>query len=220
MRKRFLTSIIAFAFSATFVLFAQTKWADQEVVKPRMRVIVDNDFGGDPDGFFHLAEQLLSPSCEVRGIVCSHHYKEFYDKPGNVSYARSQVQTLLDVMKVLRDVYRQCLYSYAELKCRLSDCGKIGDFLMTQLDDILKRSKGRLGEAYVLGDNPLILATALQSAWEADAASTEYVIRKTPILNDRGFYNNDSTQRPMRVFTKVDTRLMLEDLIAKLKLTK
>ena len=100
MRKRFLTSIIAFAFSATFVLFAQTKWADQEVVKPRMRIIVDNDFGGDPDGFFHLAEQLLSPSCEVRGIVCNHHYKEFYDKPGNVSYARSQVQTLLDVMKV------------------------------------------------------------------------------------------------------------------------
>lgn len=331
---KFLTCMIALAFSESFVLLAQTKWVDQEIIKPRMRVIVDNDFGGDPDGLFHLAEQLLSPSCEVRGIVCSHHYKEFYGKPGNVSYARSQVQALLDVMRIKdipvymgsdktmkdfttplesegaraivneamkeddksplyilcgagltniasayliepriadritavvwiggpeyrdlcknqlqqrreynfgidgksaqvvfnhssltiwqfpRDVYRQCLYSYAELKCRLTDCGKTGRFLMMQLDDILMRSKGRLGEAYVLGDNPMILATALQSAWEADAASTEYVIRQTPTLNDRGFYKNDSTQRPMRIFTKVDTRLMLEDLIAKLKLAK
>ena len=33
----------------------QTECADKDIVKPRIRVIVDNDFGGDPDGLLHLA---------------------------------------------------------------------------------------------------------------------------------------------------------------------
>lgn len=313
---------------------AQTKWAERDVVKSRMRVIVDNDYGGDPDGLFHLAQQLLSPSCDVKGIVCSHHYKDFYRKPGSVAYACEQVQSLLDVMHIKdvpvymgsdstmhdavtplesegaraivreamrdddnsplyilcgagltnmasaylmepriaeriaavvwiggpeypdlcrnmiqrqreynfgidgisaqvvfnhsalmiwqfpRDVYRQCLYSYAELKYRLRDCGKTGLFLLEQLEDIMRRSGGSLGEAYVLGDSPLSLATALQSAWEKDASSTEYVIRQTPVINDEGFYTSETGQRHIRIFTKVDARLMLEDMIYKLQLTK
>jgi purine nucleosidase len=39
---------------------------------PRLRVIVDNDFSGDPDGLFQLAHLLLSPSVEVRAIIGSH----------------------------------------------------------------------------------------------------------------------------------------------------
>ncbi len=45
---------------------------DEEAVKPRMRVIIDNDFGGDPDGLFQLVHHLLSPSVEIRGIIGSH----------------------------------------------------------------------------------------------------------------------------------------------------
>lgn len=37
-----------------------------------MRVIVDNDFSGDPDGLFQLTHLLLSPSVEIRAIVGSH----------------------------------------------------------------------------------------------------------------------------------------------------
>ena len=44
----------------------------EELVKPRMRVIIDNDFGGDPDGLFQLVHHLLSPSVEIRGIIGSH----------------------------------------------------------------------------------------------------------------------------------------------------
>jgi inosine-uridine nucleoside N-ribohydrolase len=39
---------------------------------PRARVIVDNDFSGDPDDLFHLVHQLLSPSTEIRAVVGSH----------------------------------------------------------------------------------------------------------------------------------------------------
>ena len=45
---------------------------DSNIITPRMRVIVDNDFGGDPDGLFQLAHILLSPSVDVRAIIGSY----------------------------------------------------------------------------------------------------------------------------------------------------
>jgi hypothetical protein len=34
---------------------------------PRLRVIIDNDFAGDPDGLLQLAHHLLSPGGDPRG---------------------------------------------------------------------------------------------------------------------------------------------------------
>ncbi|HNX57538.1 MAG TPA: nucleoside hydrolase [Spirochaetota bacterium] len=42
-----------------------------ELIKPRMRVILSNDFGGDPDGLVQLAHHVLSPSVEISGIIGS-----------------------------------------------------------------------------------------------------------------------------------------------------
>lgn len=42
------------------------------VVVPRMRVILDNDFSGDPDDLFELVHHLLSPSIEIPFIIGSH----------------------------------------------------------------------------------------------------------------------------------------------------
>ena len=41
-------------------------------IQPRMRVIIDNDFSGDPDGLFELVHFLLSPSVDIRAIIGSH----------------------------------------------------------------------------------------------------------------------------------------------------
>jgi hypothetical protein len=40
-------------------------------VSPRCRVIVDNDYQGDPDGLVALAHHLLSPSNRVAAIMSS-----------------------------------------------------------------------------------------------------------------------------------------------------
>lgn len=46
----------------------------------RQRVIVDNDFSGDPDGLFQLAHHLLSPSVEIPLVIGSHiHVGDFLD---------------------------------------------------------------------------------------------------------------------------------------------
>lgn len=41
-------------------------------INPRARVIIDNDFAGDPDGLVQLAHHLLSPSVSIRGVISSH----------------------------------------------------------------------------------------------------------------------------------------------------
>ena len=41
-------------------------------VTPRARVIIDNDFAGDPDDLFQTAHHLLCPAVEIPFIVGSH----------------------------------------------------------------------------------------------------------------------------------------------------
>ncbi|MEN2398950.1 nucleoside hydrolase [Flavobacterium sp. MC2016-06] len=90
-----LTTAVSLA-QSTKISFAK------DFVKPRMRVIVDNDFGGDPDGLFQLVHQILSPSAEIRGIIGSHL------KPGDpfdastetATNAVKKVKELLEVMKL------------------------------------------------------------------------------------------------------------------------
>lgn len=298
--------------------------------QPRMRVIVDNDFGGDPDGLFQLAHQVLSPSAEIRAIVGSHHYDDFFGNPGTSAFACKMAKEVLSVMhcdslsvfvgaegkftnikeplesegaraivaeamrddkrplyvlcgagltniaaaylmepriaeritavvwiggpeyadlcrnqlqkqheynqgidpiaaqvvfnhsnmhiwQIPRDVYRQALYSYSELEERIGKADITGAYLMERLAVPFKWMHGGLGETYILGDSPLVLVTALQSPWESDPSSCEYVIRKTPFMNDYGFYDENPEGRPIRIFTKIDCRLMFEDMIAKLK---
>jgi inosine-uridine nucleoside N-ribohydrolase len=307
----------------------------RETVKSRIRVIIDNDFGGDPDGLFQLVHHILSPSVEIKGIIGSQHYKGgFHGSPGTATYARTQVNELLSIMQltgelpvyeggafgltdiktpvvsdgakaivqeamredtkmplyvvcgagltniasaylmepriakkvilvwiggaeykglampppkgknleynlgidikacqvifnvsdillwqVPRDAYRQALYSYSELVYKIKSNGITGKFLVEKLEDLMKRAERSLGEAYVLGDSPLVLLTALQTSWEVDPASCRYVIMPAPRINDSGLCEENAEGRKVRVYTNLDTRLMFDDLVAKLALS-
>jgi inosine-uridine nucleoside N-ribohydrolase len=329
-------TILTFALSVSCV-FSQNKFPDNEIINPRVRVIIDNDFGGDPDGLFQLAHHILSPTVEVKAIIGSIHYKNgFYGLSGTAAFACERVNELLNVMQldgklpvyeggnssltdmqtpvvsegakaivreamredtklplyvvcgagltdiasayliepkiankitlvwiggaeyadlafvpkqagsaveynlgidgkaaqvvfnvsdipiwqVPRDVYRQALYSYSELICRVKTNGLAGKYLVEKLEDLMQRSKGSLGEAYVLGDSPLVLLTALQSSWENDPSSSKYTIKSAPKINDKGTYEENPQGRKIRIYTCLDTRLMFEDFLAKLTLLK
>jgi purine nucleosidase len=301
--------------------------------KPIIRVIIDNDFGGDPDGLFQLAHQLLSPSNEVKGIIASQHYEAaFYDAPGTAAYGKLEADKLIKVLnltskitvvegaaksiedlttpqeseganliireamkddprplyilcgaglttiasavkkepkiskriklvwiggpeydgmalpppnskgieynlgidvlaaqiifnesdievwQIPRNVYRQAIVSDAELANRLMDKGPLGNYLINTLTSLKKKANGTLGETYVLGDNPLVLVTALQTPWEKDSASSPYVLQETPLITDKGSYKPNTKGRMMRVYSHIDTRLMLEDLFSKINM--
>jgi len=331
--------ITFFFISGFYAGFAQVnnvldKISFDKVIEPRIRVIVDNDFGGDPDGLFALAHHLMSPSVDIRAIIGSIQYDGgFYGFPGNAAHSAKMARELVSQMgldkeylvlqgsntrlpdtstaavsegakaivkeammddkrplfivcgagltniasawllepkiaeriilvwiggteydglatpppgsgmhweyntgidtkaaqvifnqsgipmwQVPRNAYRQALVSYAELLHKVKPCGKVGSYLVGRLDDLFTRANRGLGEAYALGDSPLVLLTALQSSWEVDPSSSKYVLRHAPRVNDKGIFESNSGGRQIRVYDWLDTRLMFEDFYAKLAL--
>ena len=329
-------AIIGVIFLQGLYVYSQNNSGDNKTIDPRIRVIIDNDFGGDPDGLFQLAHHILSPSVEIKGIIGSRNYEGgFYGSPCTATYACKQVNELLSIMQLIgkfpvyeggnsslkdvnspvvsegakaivreamredtkmplyvvcgagltsvasaylmepriakkiilvwigggeyrgfsitpladnnpeynlgidikacqvifnasdisiwqvpRDTYRQALYSYSELVYKIKPTGIVGKFLVEKLEELMKKAKGSLGESYVLGDSPLVLLTALQAPWSAEPSSSKYIVKSTPKVNNTGLYEETTGNRQIRVYTNLDTRLMFDDLAAKLALFK
>jgi purine nucleosidase len=304
-------------------------------IPPRYRVIIDNDFSGDPDDLFQLAHHVLSPSVEIPFVIGSHlsrgdafdpsdrqaenaaeiarellkllgsdipvlagsnvgldeptvskpsaasdaivreamrddtdlplfvalgagmtelasalltepriaerltavwiggaEHEEFalpFPVQGQVEYnlaidipAARAVFNDFDVplWQVPRDAYRQALVSLTELDERVRPHGAVGRRLAESIDGLRARAEGAgllMGETYCLGDQPLVLLTALHSSFEADPSSSRYTVKPTPRLTATGWYEERPDGRPMRVYTHLDTRLMFEDLYGKLR---
>ena len=303
---------------------------------PRARVIVDNDFSGDPDDLYQVVHHVLSPSVEIRAVIGSHLTPGDVLDPGpdTAAHAVQRLRDLFDVMGleaegfihqgadealvsrdephdtpaaraiiaeamrdddrplyvacgggltdlasawllepaiaerltviwiggpehpglaspwpamvgpeynlaidvvagqvvfndsdlplwvVPRDMYRQCLVSDIELRRRVATRGALGRYLYEALKDVdrLTWAAGeRFAETYALGDSPLVLLTALQSYFQADASSSDFAEVPAPELDDRGALVPRPHGRPIRVFTRVDTRLMFEDMFLKLE---
>jgi purine nucleosidase len=310
-------------------------------IAPRMSVIVDNDFSGDPDGLFQLAHQLLSASADIPLIVGSHiqpgsffdpsdrqaanaaakasellrllkrsgHYRVVAGSetamanrtaPADGSAAAAVVDTVMraspaqplyyaagggltdlalaflrepaiasriiliwiggsehpglalpppgstpreynfaidpmaaeiifnesaiEIWQVPRDAYRQMLMSFAELDQMAKGGGRLGKYLRGELDRLARRiaegpekHRNALGDTYIMGDSPLVTLTALQAAFQADPSSSSYERVPTPLLRPDGSYAPNPKGRPMRVYTRIDTRLTFSDMLAKFR---
>lgn len=308
------------------------------LVAPRLRVIVDNDFSGDPDGLFQLAHLLLSPSVEVRAIIGSHlkagdGFDPSATQADNAARKAAEVvallhlagrvpvlaganlgmandstpvrsagvdfiikealrtdtalplyvlcgaglteiasaalaepriagrltlvwiggpeypgralppphgtpleynlgidpaaaravfnRTQLPLWQVPRNAYRQVLLPYSQLLTQVRPKGKIGAYLAASIESLMARLPQyhlNIGETYILGDSPLVLLTALQSSFEADPSSSEYTVELAPRLSAQGTYVYNPAGRPIRVYQRLDTALLLDDFFAKLEL--
>jgi len=93
------------------------------------------------------------------------------------------------------ETYRSCACSVAELEADLAGSGRVGEWLWTCFTELPLPDFVRLGGVWPLGDSPPVLVTAL------DDESSTY--RDTPTG---------------RVYTAVDVRLLIADLLAKLRL--
>jgi len=303
-------------------------------MQPRYRVIIDNDFSGDPDDLFQLAHHVLSPSVEIPFVIGSHlapgdHFdpsdrqadnaadiarglldllgsdipvlagsntglpdprtpiatpaaeaivreamREDTDLPLFVALGagltelasavllepriadrltavwiggpeheglglafpianRVEYNLAIDIpaaqvvfndsgiplWQVPRNTYRQALVSFAELDARVRPHGELGRRLAESIDSLAAMAERHgllMGETYCLGDQPLVLLTALHSSFEADPSSSAYAVRPTPRMTAEGWYEPRADGRPMRVYTALDTRLMFEDMYLKL----
>jgi inosine-uridine nucleoside N-ribohydrolase len=314
----------------------ETPWAGgPRGTGPHARVVIDNDFSGDPDDLYQLVHHLLSPAVDIRAVIASHRAAGDPFDPSTTQAANAEaiVHDLFDLMGLLshevvhrgaetalvdattphdtpaaraiiaearradaqgplyvvagggltdlasaylldpgiadlltvvwiggreheglavpppgadaieynlnidlvagqvvfasgmpiwqvpRDVYRRCLVSEVEIRARVAPRGPVGARLAEALRTVtalVGRHQGGAAETYALGDSPLVLLTALQSLFQADPSSSDHVEIPTPHLDDDGGYVAVPGARPMRVYTRVDTRLMFEDLFGKL----
>lgn len=303
---------------------------------PRLRVISDNDYAGDPDALFQLAHLALSPSVDLRGIIASHlSADDPFDGSGrSAANGVAEASAVLDLLgigdevsvvagretpigsreqpevsaaaelivaeamrtdtrlplyvtaggglsavatayllepriagrltvvwiggpehvelgaipppgaapleynldidllaaqvvfasaiplwQVPRNAYRQALVSTAELRAEVRRHGRVGQHLYERLDRVAVLAAGaghHLGETYILGDNPLVLLTALMSSFEMDPSSSAYDLVSRPRIDDHGQYRPCPGAAPMRVYSRLDVRLMLQDMYAKL----
>ncbi|MFM5925178.1 MAG: nucleoside hydrolase [Novosphingobium sp.] len=129
----------------------------------------------------------------------------------------------IEIWQVPRDAYRQMLFSYAEL-AELAEMGPLGRYLSSRIDGISEAMARMLPnvtfprtETYILGDSPLVTLTALQSFFQTDPSSSAYSLRPTPRLLASGGYAASPRGRPMRVYTRIDSRLTFADMKAKFR---
>lgn len=118
--------------------------------------------------------------------------------------------------QIPRDAYRQCLYSFASWDRHIAPLGALGKYL----DDAVCRWRdlGIGQEVYALGDSPLVLLSSMQTFFERDTASSDFVETAAPHITESGSYDFSRPGRIVRVYTRIDTALMFKDMEDRLAL--
>ncbi|MCB2074404.1 MAG: nucleoside hydrolase [Novosphingobium sp.] len=127
--------------------------------------------------------------------------------------------TEVPIWQVPADVYAMCQVSMTELQAFVSPCGAIGAWLYKQalgVDQLLKNYPVNPGETWSMGDSPLVLLTALGD-FAGRMGMNAYSSLVTPSLTARGVAQPRESGRKMRLYERIDTRLMFSDFYAKLK---
>lgn len=140
-----------------------------------------------------------------------------------IDVAAAQVvfnDSALRVWQVPRDVYATVTVSRAELQRELQPAGAIGAHLFDALSATPLHMAAHgfgMGEVIGLGDNPLVLLTALTAGWSRMPESSASFERTRQVIEDDGRYGAARTDgATTRIFTRLDVRLLLGDLFAKL----
>lgn len=151
----------------------------------------------------------------IGGAPYPHGGTEF--NMGNDIHAANVVfSSKVALWQVPKNVYEMMPVSLAELEYRVRPCGEIGAYLCDQLDACAARpdnlsSAFRTGETWVLGDSPAVGLILYEHRFEFDWVTA-------PLITADGCYVPDIRNRPIRVYKKIDSRLILEDMYAKLAL--
>lgn len=136
---------------------------------------------------------------------------------GNDVHAANVVfGSAIELWQVPKNVYEMMPVSLAELEVRVRPHGDIGRYLFDQLvqhsqEDIPRKSAFRTGETWVLGDSPAVGLILYEHRFEFDWISAPYITQEQA-------YVHTGINRPIRVYKSIDSRLILEDLYAKLLL--
>jgi purine nucleosidase len=125
----------------------------------------------------------------------------------------------LSLWQIPQDAFSDLVASRSELLVRMRPHGPLGAYLFDSIGARVDAwSSGiKMGETYAFGDESVVLLTALGGAYSPEPISCGWITRPRPRLLANGLYEDNPDGAPIRVFTKLDTRLLFEDLYAKLE---
>ncbi len=134
----------------------------------------------------------------------------------DVNAANVVFQSKMEVWQVPKNVYEMIPLSLAELEYKVAPCGEIGSYLLEQLDEHAneegpRKSPFRTGEVWVVGDSPAVGLLLYEHRFEFDWV-------QAPLITSDMTYVQTGLNRPIRVYKKIDSRLILDDFFAKLAL--
>ncbi|HEX7929780.1 MAG TPA: nucleoside hydrolase, partial [Sphingomicrobium sp.] len=137
-------------------------------------------------------------------------------------------ETSVRIWQITRSAYKTCMVSATALKVHVGRYGKIGPWLIDHLYDVTRKYGGRLntGETWSLGDNPLVLLTAL-TGWVPSNRQPPLRFEMTDSshfdevggarISDGGTVAPGEGSRGIRIYRSVDTRLLFDDFYAKME---
>lgn len=140
-------------------------------------------------------------------------------------------ETQVPIWQVPREAYLTCAVSLSEIAASVAPHGPVGEWLYDKLRASAARFAGyrmNTGETWIMGDNPLVLLTALTD-WVPSAmgrqpryertGSSPFLEVNAPRLDAEGRPRPRDDGRRIRIYTGLDTRMMFSDLYAKLRLS-
>lgn len=123
------------------------------------------------------------------------------------------LQTDVPVWQIPFSSYLHVRVSLAELQRKVAPCGKVGEYLLRQMDEYNNSPYAgwTSGESWTLGDNPSVAVVIDDCAgWSA--------MRNAWLIDEDTAYVRELPGRKLRVFHTMDSRFVLEDLFSKLAL--
>lgn len=139
-----------------------------------------------------------------------------YNLKNDVAAARHVFQSAVPLWQVPRNVYQMMLVSVAELAVQVHPYGEIGAYLFSHLVEWGhtfwgKRSPLRTGECWFLGDSPAVGLLLNEHEFH-------YHTQRAPFIRDDMTYDHSAGNREIRIYDSIDSRFILQNLYAKLRL--
>ncbi|MDD3930229.1 MAG: nucleoside hydrolase [Sphaerochaeta sp.] len=139
-----------------------------------------------------------------------------YNLSNDIHAANVVFSSTIPVWQVPKNVYEMIPVSLAELEQKVYPHGEIGAYLLDQLNEHAheegpRKSVFRSGETWVLGDSPAVGLVLYEHRYEFDWVPA-------PLIGMDMQYVHTGLNRPIRVYRRIDPRLILEDFYSKLAL--
>lgn len=136
-----------------------------------------------------------------------------FNAGNDVVAANVLMDTPVPLWQIPMDVYTTMRTSMAELELKVKPCGAIGKHLFDQMVayNDSEHSWWTMGESWSLGDSPAIGVVL-------HPGCGRFITREAPVIEEDTGYRFEAGRRPIRVYRSIDSRYILEDFFAKLRL--